>query len=232
MRIDNQQIELSRNILERSQQEAFPYEVSVMGRSFLVYGDVFSPKYFEGPEIFTTAISYRKGERFLEMGCGCGVTSITAALQGAGFVQALDINSTAVENTRLNTVRHKVEHIVQTRVSDLFLAVEPGSQYDTIYWNLPFIPIDPDYKFNSMLERSLFDPGYKITRDFLSQAPSFLAKQGRILVGFGDFGDIEAITEICDERGLQIRQLLDSSAYEGGPVKFILLELRQDPERP
>lgn len=52
-----------------------------------------------------------KGQRVLDVGCGTGVLGIAVALMGAKEVAFVDIDATAVENTRhnasLNTVREK-----------------------------------------------------------------------------------------------------------------------------
>jgi len=62
------------------------------------------------------------GMRVLDVGTGSGILSIAAALQGAGAVQALDIDSVAVEVARQNVAYNEVDALV--RVSRGTLSTE------------------------------------------------------------------------------------------------------------
>jgi release factor glutamine methyltransferase len=223
---DEQQISLSREVLRRSEQETSPYTVEICASRFIVYLGVFSPKYFNSTAIFTPAISVTSGESFLEVGCGTGITAVTVALKGAGRVVAVDVNPEAVRNTVANAELHGVESVVDARVSDVFSAISPEERFDTIYWNMPFIYIGSDYSYQSLLERALFDPGYRFTQTFIKNAPMHLNAGGRVLVGFGDFGQIDSLRAIADHAGFSIRQVANAPGYEGQPVGFILYELK------
>jgi len=223
------QVVASRKILKRCQREMSPYNIQICGRKFIVHLGVFSPRYFNSTDIFSRQFPYRRDEEFLEIGCGAGITSVLVALHGARKVVAVDINSKAVENTKANALLHGVSHLVSTQVSDVFSAVRCGEQFDTIYWNLPFIYVHPDYLYRSVLERSLYDPGYKYTRRFLEQAPRFLKDGGRILIGFGDFGDIDTLFQFADDLRYTIKELAYEKGEEGGTVAFILYELTLAP---
>ena len=67
---------------------------------------------------FNTAIPNPQGGRFLEIGCGAGVTAVWAALHGCAHVTATDITETAVESTALNVKRHGVEQKVHVQRSE------------------------------------------------------------------------------------------------------------------
>jgi methylase of polypeptide subunit release factors len=96
------QNEESRVVLQQSQDEVFPYRIEAFGLPILVYKDVFSPKHFNGWEIFTRNFPDFKGKSILEIGCGTGITSVYLAAKGASKVFAMDINPEAVKNTQAN----------------------------------------------------------------------------------------------------------------------------------
>jgi release factor glutamine methyltransferase len=225
-----EQIKASRMILEASQNFKQPYWVSVCGHRFIVNPGVFSPRYFGSTDIFSRHFPYRGGERFLEVGCGTGITSVIAAFHGAQKVVALDINPKAVENTQRNASLHALDRIIDARVSDVFSALSTSEHFETIYWNLPFIYVAPRYKYRSVLERALYDPGYSYTRRFLSQAPRFLSREGRVVLGFGDFGDLQELLQLVDEFKYKMREIASEPSREGMPVNFILYELWQASE--
>jgi release factor glutamine methyltransferase len=220
------QIDASRAVLERSQREAKPYDVTVCGFDFVVYPGVFSPRYFDSTPIFTDAIPVKRGQSVLEIGSGVGVTSVVMALRGASRVLAIDINAAAVANTAANAKRHGVEASVEARQGDVYSTLAPHERFDTIYWNLPFIYVEPGYRYRSVLERALYDPGYVQTGRYLGEARQHLAPGGRLLAGFADFGDFTRFEQLAHAHRWSIDELARGRGVEGGPVTFILYELR------
>jgi len=225
------QVIQSRKILEQSGRETRPYLVHILEKDFVVFPQVFSPKYLGSTNLFTRSIPFRAGESFLEIGCGTGVTAIMAAKQGACKVVAVDINPQAVSNTIKNAELHGMDQIVDARLSDMFAAILPGERFDTIYWNMPFIYVESGYSFRSMLERSLFDPGYNMTKTFLHDAPRYLEKGGRLLVGFGDFGNVRELVTLSEELGYSCKELMRGRDLEQQPITFILYELSLPDDR-
>lgn len=222
---NQQQVTQSRKILEASSRETQPYLVHILETDFIVFPQVFSPKYLGSTSLFTRSIPFRAGESFLEIGCGTGVTAVMAAKCGASRVVAVDINPEAVSNSIANAKLHGVDHVIDVRLSDMFSAIGPGERFDTIYWNMPFIYVGSGYSYRSMLERSLFDPGYEITKTFLREAPPRLTDGGRLLVGFGDFGDVGELIRMAESLGYSCRELTRGRDLERQPITFILYEL-------
>src|SRR5687768_3552272 len=99
-------IEGTGKVLQKSKNETNPYHVAVLGREFIVYPNVFSPKYFRDTELFAKNLPIRQGEELLEVGSGSGVISIMAIYHGAKKVVAIDINPDAVKNTEANIKLH------------------------------------------------------------------------------------------------------------------------------
>src|SRR5438105_9367730 len=115
-----------------------PCRFSLLDREWTLLDDVFSPALTPVTELFTAWIPYPKGGRFLEMGCGAGVTAVVAALSGCREVTAVDIGASAVQNTRVNAAQHGVADRMRVLHGDLFDPLDPGDRYDMIFWNSNF----------------------------------------------------------------------------------------------
>jgi release factor glutamine methyltransferase len=218
------QDDASRQVLNESQQETFPYEMNALGIPIVVYKDVFSPKHFNGWKMFTRNFPKVDGLEVLEVGCGTGVTSLYLAKHGAQRVVAVDINPAAVENTQKNIEKNNLINM-EARFSDIFSGIKPGEQFDVIYWNTPFLYQDETYTYRSVLERGLFDPGYKLTDRFLQEAPQYLKKNGYVLFGTGDFGDVERFKKIADAYYYTYELLKKEDSVEIYRVDFQLYKL-------
>ncbi len=113
-------IEGTRQILEQSKLEKEPYKTVVSGREFIVYPNVFSPKYFHDTELFAQNLPVQNGEEMLEIGSGTGAISISAIYKGAKRIVATDINPDAVKNTQANIALHHMEDTVEIREGNLY----------------------------------------------------------------------------------------------------------------
>ncbi|MEM9694209.1 MAG: class I SAM-dependent methyltransferase [Myxococcota bacterium] len=74
----------------------------------------------------------------LDMGCGCGVLGVFAALRGARSVLMADISAEAVANAEDNVARNGLGDRCRVVRSDLFGSVPAGQTFDLIYFNMPF----------------------------------------------------------------------------------------------
>ena len=221
----NEKLENARENLRRSQRERKPYYIDVLNAKFLVHPDVFSPKYFKSTEIVNSRFPFRENERILEIGCGVGVTSILAAKIYRNKVVAVDINPEAVRLTRENAEINGVSSLVDARPSDVFSSIRPNERFDTIYWDLPFIYVPPDYKYSFPLEQSVCDPGYKTTKTFVVQAHRYLEHEGRLFVGFGSNGDYDKFEIIANANDYNVFEEYQGSIEERGGLTYRLLRL-------
>jgi release factor glutamine methyltransferase len=222
------QIAATRFILETSAQVNTEHAVKIHDREFVVLPNVLSPKYFSSTEFLCREIPFHMNDTFLEIGTGIGAISIFAALRGASTVVSVDINPDAVKNTILNAEKHGVSAAVDCRISDIFSAVSPDENFKTIVWNIPFVFVEENYAYRSMLERAVFDPGYGMTKRFISESPKYLIPGGRILIGFGDFGDNDKLFEFAAASNYVVTELARAKSHEGSEVEFILYELTED----
>ncbi len=220
------QADESRRLLIDSQKVCFPVTLRAFGLSLVVMPGVFPAHCFNGWRIFTGNFPDCFGEDVLEIGTGIGVTAIYLAKNGARTVVAVDVNPLAVINGQENAICNGVTNI-SFRYSDVFSAVKSDEKFDTIYWNLPFIYMSDDYLFQSMLERGLFDPGYRITERFLREACTYLNEGGRVVAGLGSFADLPRFSGLADRFGYRCTELAVEASTEGNPVDFRLHELRK-----
>lgn len=208
-----------------------PDEFELLGRTWTLRPGVFAPIHTPVTALFTSWLRFAAGSRFLEMGCGTGVTAVCAALGGC-TVTALDVSHAAVANTRDNAGRHGVAGRVDVRHSDLFDALGPDERFDTIYWNSNFVLVPDEYEPASELEHAFFDPGYEAHRRFVAQGPRHLRRGGRLLLGFSDKGSWPQLRSACAAAGLVADVVRAQRVELEVAIEFQLVELRPDPAGP
>ncbi len=211
--------------LENSLKEKKQYNIRLCGVEFCVHPLVFSPKYFKCSELMNSQFPFRKNESFLEIGCGIGVTSILAALHHQNKVVCGDINPFAIDCVRENAKKNNITHLIDARVTDVFSNITRDEKFDTVYWDLPFVFVPDDYKHKNLLERAIYDPGYQNIKKFLKEAPNYMEKSGRILVGFGSLGDYDAFYSIANNYGYHIEEILTKLLPERGGLTYMLFRL-------
>ncbi|WP_018657678.1 methyltransferase [Actinomadura flavalba] len=180
-----------------------PQTFTLLDREWEKFGEVFGGgDYLEPTGWFTSLLPFEGCRRFLEMGCGAGVTAVMAALSGVPEVTACDINPAAARNAAANAERHGVGDRVRALESDLFAAVPAGETFDLIFWNSPFIE-GPEGTPASYEEYAVFDPGYAMHRAFFAEAPSRLTETGRVFLGFSTaVGDLDRLLSFGHAAGL------------------------------
>ena len=191
--------------------------ITLLGKEFLIYQDVFHPSLSIALMEFMTTQALKvvveemmkKSEEasfhFLEVGCGAGYTAIHTTLASQKCkVWAADINDTAVKNTTENAKLHGVDDRLTAVTADVFDHEEfAGKEFDVIYWDFPWcgLPLEPGTK-QGVLMCSLVDPEFQALRRYLSQATNFLKKTGRIFVAFSFNLDSKELFEaVLNETG-------------------------------
>ncbi|AZK97624.1 MULTISPECIES: methyltransferase [Streptomyces] len=184
-----------------------PDSFTLLGREWDLHRGVFPGTLSAATEVMASTVPYPKGGSFLEVGCGTGVISVTAALHGCASVTALDINDKAVANTIANAERHGVADRVRVLHSDMYTALGPGDRFDTIFWNVPWTYVEDDFSLSTDLHTAVFDPGYQGQARYITGAPEHLADGGRLLLGTADLGDRERLDALADGAGMRCELL-------------------------
>jgi methylase of polypeptide subunit release factors len=209
--------------LRLSERETSKYTIDIAGKRFLVYPGVFSPKYFSDTCFFASNLSCRKYEQFLEIGCGTGIISVIAALQGAR-VTATDINKLALQNTKDNAEIHNVAHRIKLKLGDLYAPLKASDRFDTIFWNVPFIYTKR--RKLSDLERAVFNPQYESIKRFVSGGNNYLTENGKILIGFSrTIGRLHLLKDIATKSNMSFKEINQKYIDYGPPIGKISLEL-------
>jgi release factor glutamine methyltransferase len=123
---------------------------------------------------------------------------------GAVQVQAVDVSPDALDLARQNAARHGLAERIQFRESDGFAALTPGTRFDLIISNPPYIPSGEI----ETLQREVRDhdprpaldggrDGMDYFRTLAEGAGAFLRPGGRLMLEFGDgqAGDVRRIFE-------------------------------------
>jgi ribosomal protein L11 methyltransferase len=135
-----------------------------------------------------------EGKRVLDMGCGTGVLAILAKKLGAEFVEAIDNDEWAFENTKENVLRNETPEI----------AVELGDAENLKNKNIDFILANIN---RNILIRDM--PMYVET----------LSKDGVILLSGFYKSDLDAVSESCVNSGLHYISHLEKNNWVA--AKFV-----------
>lgn len=146
--------------------------------------DVYPPS--EDSIFLIECLDVSPGERILEIGCGSGVVSMHCVKNGC-TVMSVDINPDAVSITRSNMEDNGL--IADVHLSDLYSNVE--GHFDTIVFNLPYLPVDEE----GMLAKAWSggDNGMGPLPELLEKAPEHLLPGGRVVVVVSSLMDKEAL---------------------------------------
>jgi release factor glutamine methyltransferase len=148
-------------------------------------------------------LSGRPAPVALDWGTGTGCLAIALAVKcPAATIVALDVSAEALELARANVARHQVTDRVQCLASDGFTAVPPGTCFDLLISNPPYIAtseittLDPEVRdHDPRLALDGGPDGLTAFRRLAAEAVPWLKADGRVMLEFGD-GQAEAVAEI------------------------------------
>lgn len=136
----------------------------------------------EGTRALLDVLEVRPGEHILEIGCGCGVAGIVAALRSGpdARLTMIDSNARAVVVAQENAARHGLPNVRCTISVD---AVElPDQEFDLVLANPPYFA------------------QHAITRRFGEQAHRMLKRNGRLYLVTRQLDQVlEIVEELFDE---------------------------------
>jgi release factor glutamine methyltransferase len=157
--------------------------------------DVYSPD--EDSVLLIGSLDIAEGERVLEIGCGSGVVAIHCAKNGAD-VTAVDINPAAVELTRKNAAANGA--YMDIRLSDLYEDID--SYYDTIVFNLPYLPVKDD----GTLEKAWSggDDGIGPLPKLLNDVKDRLLPRGRFVIVVSSLMNEERLNDVLKEYNVTV----------------------------
>jgi len=215
-------------ILEKLRKDKESHTYPVCGQDFLVFPNVFSPKYFGDTEFYADKVPFVAGsikdKKILEIGPGIGALAVILAQKGAK-VTAVDINQDAVLNTQANADKFNMTEKIAVLAGDIYKPLSKQDKFDIIFWNLPFGFIEE--KELDPLEKSTFDPLYKSSDVFFKQAEDYLLAGGRLLYGFStSYGNSKELEKILGLYGYKSKLLIaeDFKSDLGNFIRYELFE--------
>jgi release factor glutamine methyltransferase len=147
---------------------------------FFVSKDVYEPA--EDTFLLAENLSVEEHDAVLDVGTGCGILGILAAKK-ARRVIAIDLNPYAVECAKMNAKHNKVINKMDILLGDLFQPLRRSQQFTLILFNAPYLPSSPDEEKSWLSMAWAGGPaGRQLIDRFISEAPKFLSKNGRILL--------------------------------------------------
>lgn len=186
--------------------------LTVAGINLLVDKMVVSPEPETKPHLTLDRLKKLvPGRTVLDVGTGCGINGIYAALNGAKYVTATDIDPVAVENTRQNIERIQLHDRMCVFESNVFDKVQ--GKFDVIVANLPIAEVN---RLNGS------EPAWSIIARFLTGLKEHLIKpDGRALLFCVSFADPKVFEQI-HQSGLVIDQSCEENEFM---VKMYVYEL-------
>lgn len=163
---------------------------------------VFHPRYFTSTKLLLNWINENEieGKRVLELGCGSGVVSLSAAQKGAQ-VTSSDINPIAVQNLIENAKTNSIDLTVVQ--SDMFADI-PTETFDVILINPPFYPKNPDkVEDNMWFCGDDFQYFKKLYQQLIKRN-----EMGIILMTLSDDCDFERIQQLALDKGFTLIEIV------------------------
>ena len=158
--------------------------------------DVYPPS--EDSVMLIESLEISPDEKILEIGCGSGVVSIHCARYGADVVCG-DINPAAVELTRANAEKNGA--VLEVTETDLFSGID--GRFDTIVFNLPYLPVQDDGVLAKAWSGG--DDGMGPLPRLIEEAPDRLEHGGRVVVVVSSLMDqpkLDALLAHCETKVL------------------------------
>jgi release factor glutamine methyltransferase len=162
----------------------------------------------------------------LDFGTGSGCLAVAIAHHvPSAQVDALDLSRAALELARENVTRHQLSSRVRFFEGDGFNALPPGTLYDLIVANPPYIPsgeiehLAPEVRDHD--PRLALDggvDGLDVVRRLAREGAGYLKGGGRLLCEFGD-GQSEAVQAVFEAQRWTIE---DVTPDLSGRARFLV----------
>ena len=139
-----------------------------------------------------------RGKKCLDMGCGSGIQSVSLLRAGAEKVFAVDVNSNALEATKLRAQKlgHSAGAIIFLR-SDLFSSLAPLEKFDFIAFNPPYVPSE-EIKWR---DTDGGKKGAEVIEKFVEKVGGRLNKGGVLLLLLSSLNEPEKILARLKKHG-------------------------------
>jgi release factor glutamine methyltransferase len=174
---------------------------------FYVFNDVYEPA--EDTFLLAENLSVNEDDTVLDVGTGCGIIGVLAAKK-ARWVVATDVNPQAVKCAKTNAKHNNVTDRISVLRGDLFQPIRQHKHFSLIVFNAPYLPSEPDEEKTWMGKAWSGGPtGRRVIGRFVSEAPFYLNKNGRILLVQSSLSNVEETLHGFERLGLKGRVLAE-----------------------
>lgn len=195
------------NVIKLLKSNTKPIIRKIHKKRLLLLPKVFDPVFFDSQLLAKTIKNLNYCiDNVLDIGTGCGIQVIFISKQ-AKKITAIDINSFALENAKLNVELHKLEKKVNLIKSDLFSNV--SQKFDLIIFNPPFFSKRP----KDIIEMAVTDYKNSLLDKFFRNAKDFLNKDGKIIMAISDIMDINSFNQLIKDSGFSF-EVLNKAKFE------------------
>lgn len=213
----------SEQIYQNIKQYDEKYNVLYAGLELVIHPDVYPPNRFRSSISFAKYISRQicEDKIVFDIGCGPGNLGILAALNGAKKVISVDINPSAVENTKENVTRLKLGKIIDVREGSVF---DPVGQEkaDVILFHPPFHH-EKISANHTRLMNSVSTDDFNVLDKFFKNLNDHLNPEGKVYLGFSnkDMKALEYLEKLMTT--YQVKMVLNE--YAGSIADYRLYEI-------
>lgn len=149
------------------------------------------------------AVEYAKG-RTLEVGTGSGWVAAKVQRETDCDVVASDVNPHACRSAR--------ERGLEVVRGDLTTPFQDGS-VDTVLFNPPYLPTDPDHEWDDWMEQALSggEDGRAFIEPFLEDVGRILAPGGRVLLLVSSLTGFDEVVALAERANFDVEEVRQES---------------------
>lgn len=143
-----------------------------------------------------------KAEKALEIGCGCGLISLTLSCNCAE-VFAVDISKHACANTLQNLKRNNLK-IINIINGDMASAFRKGLRFDLIVSNPPYLPVE-----RSKEEDASWAAGEdnSFSKRLLENTLPLLSEDGVMFIVQSSLSNVSGLKRLVEEKGFAMEEI-------------------------
>lgn len=190
-------IKVQREYINKIKSTKEKYYIVHQGMEMVMLPNVFPP--YVDSLLMIGSMDIPDNSVVLDACSGSGIIALHASRK-AKIVYATDINRHAVENINENIAIHGLHDKIKAFEANIF---PPYSdiKFDIITINPPYT----DHKAIDIVEKSVWDEDHESLKYFFGNVLKYLAKNGKIYLGWADFADIKVISSLCEQHNLKER---------------------------
>ncbi len=223
-------------IYQHIKQNQRPYYIMFEGLKMKVAPNVYPSNRFRSSKLLGKVVAQMSsGKTVADIACGHGTMGLVAAANAAKHVVQVDINPAAVQNARDNAQLLGFQDKIDIYEGDVLepLSYRYRNYFDVIYFNPPFHR-NADHK-NDKLMYAFYSQGNEggVLDKFLSNVPQYLAKDGKIILGFSnkDPESLAYLEELIERKGYTCKLIVLTNQDTAADNRIYSLQVKQATEQ-